>query len=247
MWMGARSTAKLMLWKNIHSPVSQRKRSGVPGPSKFLSISWADAGCQTPYEVIDLSSIRNIGVCLQETTVSFRPHVRITHHTGSWTEHMCISSRITDPYEHPPNEVRNGFKTHFFRSRTATYSIYFFYLLSLPIWFVPEQPSAPLCPMATSQHWGNHRIWISCWIFFWIEVGVFNSRGIVKRPIFMKGKSGGDGLWGRDDVGLHDSNWDVTWVIENIGKCRFFLRTRSRFDILREFIVESGVGSGKVS
>ena len=94
-------------------------------------------------------------------TVSFRPHVQITHHTGSWTELKCISSRITDPYEHPPNEVRNGVKTHFFRSRTATYSIHFFYLLSLPIWFVPKQPPAPLCPMATSQHWGNHRIWVS--------------------------------------------------------------------------------------
>jgi hypothetical protein len=75
---------------------------------------------------------------------------------------------------------------------------------------------------------------------------VFNSRGTVKRPIFMNGKSGGDGLRGRDDVGLHDSNRYVTRVIENIGKCGFFLRTRSRFDILREFVVESGVGSGKV-
>jgi hypothetical protein len=64
--------------------------------------------------------------------------------------------------------------------------------------------------MSTSQHWGNHGIWISCRIFFWIEVGVFNSRGTVKRPIFMNGKSGGDGLRGRDDVGLHDSNWYVT-------------------------------------
>jgi hypothetical protein len=47
------------------------------------------------------------------------------HHTGSWTKQMCILLHITDPYEHQPGEVQNGFKILFFRSRTATstYSI----------------------------------------------------------------------------------------------------------------------------
>ena len=67
------------------------------------------------------------------TTVSFRLHVQIMHHTGSWTELMCISSRITDPYEHPPNEVWNGFKTHFFAAEWLRILCHSQFCLSVPL------------------------------------------------------------------------------------------------------------------
>ena len=52
-----------------------------------------------------------------------------THHTGSWTEHMCISSQT--PMNIHQMRFKTALKLFFFGSRTATYSIYFFYLMSV--------------------------------------------------------------------------------------------------------------------